>query len=134
VLHGPGGARCAGLGDRMRCGAVLLVWMLAVACRPGEDRAVVRACQAYARTFAEAAAIRCQRGTYQANLDAFHVAAGVGPSCERVASIRDEPALRGACFTWLSGVDCSIFDDARAYLDAMPEECQGQLQLTRSEE
>ena len=110
-----------------------IVLALAAGCGEGrtpEARVGVKACQAYARAFAEGAATRCARGTFDANLDAFRVAAGVGGSCERVLSVRDDASLREACLPWIAAeADCALFDEPRAYLDALPAACRGQLEL-----
>jgi len=103
-----------------------------VACevRPSEARAAVRACRDYARAFADGAASRCGRGTYDGNLNGFRVSAGVGPSCDLVVGVRDEGSLRSGCLRWLvDEASCDLFDDPRAYLDALPEACRSQLEL-----
>lgn len=99
--------------------------------RTPEEREAARLCQAYARSFAEGAGLRCQRGDFEANLNAFRAAAGVGQSCERVRRVRDPHELEQVCLPWVaSQADCSLFDDPRAYIQALPEACRGQLQLT----
>ena len=111
---------------------LLLVWVGVLACeaRPPEVRAGVRACRDYARAFAEGAATRCGRGSYEANLDGFYASSGVGSSCELVEGVRDDASLREVCLPWLvERASCELFDDPRAYLDALPEGCQAQLQL-----
>lgn len=116
--------------------AMLILWALGLAsngcdARSPEARAAVRACRDYARAFADGAATRCGRGTYEANLQGFRVSAGVGESCERVVRVRDVASLRGDCFPWLTEVaSCDLFDDPRVYLDALPESCRGQLELS----
>jgi hypothetical protein len=87
-----------------------------------------KVCDRYARTFAEAAAVRCERGSFEENLAAFKSAAGVGEECDLVQRVRDQAALEGECFEWLEKtVDCALFDDAAAYAEALPEACRGQL-------
>jgi hypothetical protein len=111
-------------------GVVLIAGLACAGGRTSDERAAVRACQAYARAFAEGAATRCARGDFEANLRAFRASAGVGPACERVAGVRDEAALRDVCLPWITDTaDCALFDDPRAYLDALPDACRGQLEL-----
>lgn len=108
----------------------MLVMALAGCRGTADERQASRACQAYARAFAEGAGERCGRGTYQANLEAFRSAAGVGSSCDRVFGVRDEAALTDDCLPWVSEqADCELFDDPSAYLTALPESCRAQLEL-----
>lgn len=104
--------------------------LLACAGRTPEQKA----CDAYARAFADAAATRCGRGSYDENLAAFKAAAGVGVDCDLVQRVRDEAALRDACLPWLTDtVSCDLFDDATAYGEALPEACRGQLLVRDAE-
>ncbi|TVQ93387.1 MAG: hypothetical protein EA397_04525 [Deltaproteobacteria bacterium] len=98
--------------------------------RSAGEREAARLCQAYARSFAEGAALRCQRGDFESNLRAFRAAAGVGQSCERVHRVRDPHELEEYCLPWVSGqADCPLFDDPRAYIQELPDACRGQLLL-----
>lgn len=113
----------------MRVGPIL---MLLLACngRTPEQRA----CEDYARAFAEASALRCGLGSVEDVVAAFKVSAEVGPSCELVRSVRDADALEDTCLPWLRDeVACDVLDDTGAYLEALPDACREQLQVTASE-
>ena len=86
-----------------------------------------RACEKYARAFAESAANRCDRGTFEENLAAFKTAAQVGSECDLVRRVRDEQELTEKCLPWFETVECELFDNAVAYGEALPESCRGQL-------
>ena len=118
----------------LRVVGTILVLLSFSACRErtADEREAMRLCQAYARSFAEGSGLRCQRGDFEANLNAFRAAAGVGQSCERVRSIRDPDDLEQLCFPWVSSeADCALFDDPRSYIQSLPDACRGQLLLTR---
>lgn len=110
---------------------VRIVFMLLgmVAC--GADGTPQQVCERYASSFAQAAAVRCERGSIEDNMAAFRSSAGVGIQCELVADIRDRVALEQSCLPWLKDqASCDLFDDADAFREALPEACLGQLLRT----
>lgn len=119
----------------MRGRIPVLVLMLGVGCTARTE--AQRVCDRYARTFAEAAALTCGRGTVDDNLAAFKSAAAVGSECGLVQSIRDRDALEDTCFPWFDsagdGVDgaleCVWLDDRDAYLENLPDACREQLEV-----
>jgi len=107
--------------------------LIVVAC--GAAKSPSQVCEAYASSFATAAAVRCQRGTIEDNLAAFRSAANVGLECELVKTIRDPAALEESCLPWLEKeAACELFDDPDAFRSQLPEACLRQLEVAGDQE
>lgn len=68
---------------------------------------------------------RCEPGTYQ---EAFAALSKNTGNCSGFKSVRDEAALRGACFSFLATVPCAtLMGPASALEKAEPAACLDQL-------